>query len=258
VIQLLEPPAQSVAVNLLGVGLPDRPSFFAQVLTAILELRARTGRPHWLIIDEAHHVLPRERSDAELTVPHGMKGVLMITVHPEHVSPETLASADVVVAIGKAPHVTLGSFAAARQIPAPPVPPDDLPTGEGLAWRPARDDRPVRFVGVMPREERRRHRRKYAEGELPPDRSFYFRGPKGTLNLRAQNLKLFLQIADGVDQATWRHHFENGDVTRWLGEAIKDPELAEQVAALTAQGLPADEARRQVRALIEARYTEAP
>ena len=32
----------------------------------------------------------------------------------------------------------------------------------------------------------------------------------------------------------------------------------EQVATLAAQRLPADDARRQVRALIEARYTEAP
>jgi HAD superfamily hydrolase (TIGR01484 family) len=258
VIQLLETATQSIGVNLLGVGLQDRPSVFAQILTAILELRTRSGRPHWLVIDEAHHVLPRERSDAELAVPHDMKGVLMITVHPEHVSPGTLASADVVVAIGKTPHLTLGSFAAARQIPPPPVPRDDLPTGEGLAWRPASAEPPVRFVGVTPREERRRHRRKYAEGELPPSRSFYFRGPKGTLNLRAQNLKLFLQIADGVDETTWRHHFENGDVTRWLREAIKDPELAEQVATLAARRMPADEARREVRALIETRYTDAP
>jgi HAD superfamily hydrolase (TIGR01484 family) len=258
VIQLLETPTQSVAVNLLGVGLPDRPSFFAQILTAILELRTRTGRPHWLILDEAHHVLPRERSDAELAVPPGMKGVLMITVHPEHVSPETLASVDIAVAIGKTPHVTLGGFAAARKIQPPPVAPDDLETGEGIAWRPASDDPPVRFLGMTPREERRRHRRKYAEGELPPDRSFYFRGPKEGLNLRAQNLKLFLQIGDGVDIATWRHHFENGDMTRWLREAIKDPELADRVATLAARRLPADEARRQVRALIEGRYTEAP
>jgi hypothetical protein len=224
----------------------------------MLELRTRTGRPHWLIIDEAHHLLPRERADAELTVPHGMKGVLMITVHPEHVSAETLGSVDVVVAIGKTPRQALTSFAAAQHLSAPDVEPEDLPTGEGLAWRPASGGDPVRFHGVIPREERRRHRRKYAEGELPPDRSFYFRGPTGALNLRAQNLKLFLQIADGVDQATWRHHLESGDVSRWLRDAIKDPELAEHVTALAAERLPADDARRRVRALIEARYTDAP
>jgi hypothetical protein len=187
-----------------------------------------------------------------------MKGVLMITVHPEHVSSETLGSVDVAVAIGKTPRQTLTSFAAAQNLSAPDVEPEDLPTGEGLAWRPAGDGNPVRFRGVVPREERRRHRRKYAEGELPPDRSFYFRGPTGALNLRAQNLKLFLQIADGVDQATWRHHFENGDVSRWLRDAIKDPELAEQVATLATERPPADAARRRVRALIEARYTDAP
>ena len=257
VIQLLETPAQSVAVNLLGIALEDRPGFFAQILTALLELRTRTGRPHWLVIDEAHHLLPRERSDAELAVPPGMKGVLMITVHPEHVSPETLASVDVVVAIGKTPHETLESFATARRIAAPSTPTADLPSGEALAWRPGGDAPPVRFRGVAPREERRRHRRKYAEGELPPERSFYFRGPKKALNLRAQNLKLFLQIADGVDVATWRHHFENGDVTRWLRDAIKDPEIADEVAALAAERPPPDEARQQIRALIEARYTES-
>ena len=258
VIQLLETPAQSVSVNLLGVRLEDRPNVFAQILTALLELRTRTGRPHWLLIDEAHHLLPRDRTDAELAIPPGMKGLLMITVHPEHVSPVILASTDVAIAIGRAPHQTLGGFAASRQIEGPVVPPDDLPMGEGLAWRPSSDELPVRFRGVVPREERRRHRRKYADGELPPDRSFYFRGPDGKLNLRAQNLRIFLQVADGVDEATWRHHFENGDVAGWLREAIKDAELAEQVAALVRQEMTADEARRQVRALIEERYTEAP
>jgi HAD superfamily hydrolase (TIGR01484 family) len=257
VIQLLEKPTQSVAVNLLGVGLEHRPAFFAQLLTALLELRARTGRPHWLVIDEAHHLLPRERADAELTLPQALQGVLMITVHPEHVSPAILAWVDVAVAIGKTPHQTLEGFAATRGIRAPAVPPDDLPTGEALAWRPATGANPVRFRGVVARGERRRHRRKYAEGELPPDRSFYFRGPDGKLNLRAQNLRMFLQVADGVDEATWRHHFQNGDVARWLRNAIKDPELAEQVAALARQRMPAAESRRQVRALIEERYTEA-
>jgi hypothetical protein len=110
----------------------------------------------------------------------------------------------------------------------------------------------------VPRAERRRHRRKYAEGELGPDRSFYFRGPDAKLNLRAQNLRIFLQVADGVDEATWRHHFENGDIVRWFRDAIKDPELADHVARLARQSMPTSEARRRVRALVEERYTEAP
>ena len=137
VLQVLDTPTQSVAVNLLGVGLEHRPGIFTQLLTALLELRARTGRPHWLVIDEAHHLLPRDRPDAELTLPQALQGVLMITVHPEHVSPALLATVDVAVAIGKTPDQTLAAFAATRQIVSPSVPAVGLPPGEGLAWRPA-------------------------------------------------------------------------------------------------------------------------
>jgi hypothetical protein len=117
-----------------------------------------------------------------------------------------LSSVDALVAVGKTPGETVAGFADARQHPRPVVASDDLPMGEAMVWRPGSPEDPVRFLGVVPREERRRHRRKYAEGELPPDRSFYFRGPDRKLNLRAQNLKIFLQMAEGIDEATWRHH----------------------------------------------------
>jgi hypothetical protein len=42
------------------------------------------------------------------------------------------------------------------------------------------------------------HTRKYADGELDKDRSFYFRGPEGRLKLRTQNLALFLQFVEGA------------------------------------------------------------
>jgi hypothetical protein len=88
----------------------------------------------------------------------------------------------------------------------------------------------VRING--PRQHLRRHTRKYAEGDLGEDLSFYFRGPDGGLNLRAQNLLLFLQIAEGVDDATWLHHLRAGDYSRWLAVSIKDPELASEVAVI--------------------------
>src|SRR5688500_2980380 len=58
VVELLEHSEQSVAVNLLAIDIAKRPFYFADLLTHLDQLRARTARPHWIIIDEAHHMLP--------------------------------------------------------------------------------------------------------------------------------------------------------------------------------------------------------
>ena len=113
-------------------------------------------------------------------------------------------------------------------------------------------DRDPRRPGTA---ERRRERRRYAAGELPPERSFFFRGPDGRLNLRAQNLALFLQIADGVDDGTWLHHLERGDYSRWLRSAIGDQALAARVADVERQwNMACQESRARVRAAIEEHY----
>ncbi|WDT82346.1 MAG: hypothetical protein MPW14_11790 [Candidatus Manganitrophus sp.] len=90
---------------------------------------------------------------------------------------------------------------------------------------------------------------------FPPDRSFFFQGPDGKLNLRAQNLTLFMQLADGVDDATWMHHLRRGDYSRWFREMIKDDHLAEEAAQIEAEKLSAQESRARIREKIEARYT---
>jgi hypothetical protein len=96
--------------------------------------------------------------------------------------------------------------------------------------------------------------RKYTEGELPPDRSFYFRGPGGALNLRAANLTRFVELAEGVDEPTWAYHLRRGDYSAWLREMIKDPDLATQVAALEKAGDAPVESRRRVLEALRARY----
>src|SRR5207244_3871698 len=97
----------------------------------------------------------------------------------------------------------------------------------------------------------RRHIRKYAEGELPPDRSFYFRGPEAKLNLRAVNLGRFCELAEGVDEATWAHHLGRGEYSAWVERMIKDPELAREVAEVerTPGVAPADSRRRALEAI---------
>jgi HAD superfamily hydrolase (TIGR01484 family) len=256
VVELLERPDRSCAVNLLAVGMEDRPTYFDDLFAAVLELRSQAGRPHWLVIDETHHLLPSSWKPTARTPEEPPRGLMLITVHPDQVARVVLSSVDLIVAIGEAPAATLATFAETLGEPAPPVPAEPLAAGEAIAWwrRPARD--PFRFRSFLPRAERRRHVRKYAEGELGEDKSFYFRGPGGKLNLRAQNLQLFLQLADGVDDETWSWHLRRGDYSRWFREAIKDEALAGEVEQIEElPGIPARDSRARLRERVEERYT---
>ncbi len=94
------------------------------------------------------------------------------------------------------------------------------------------------------------------EGDLGNDKSFYFRGPAEKLNLRAQNLRVFIQLAEGVDDATWLHHLHQGDYTHWFRTVIKDTDLAEATLDIgKRQDLSARESRILVKTAIEKRYT---
>ncbi|HZR98713.1 MAG TPA: HAD-IIB family hydrolase [Chloroflexota bacterium] len=255
-MQLLADPDQNVVANLLGVRLEDRPAFFASLVPHLQELRATTGRPHWLVVDEAHHFLPASWDAAKVVLPQRLDSTILITLEPSHLAPAVLAEVDVLLAVGAAPATTLHDFARARGLPAPPDPPATLPAGEVLAWQPAADRGPVRVCVEPPRSERRRHRRKYAQGELLEEENFYFRGPEGKLNLRAQNLVIFLQLAEGVDDETWCYHLRRGDYSRWFRTCIKDEGLADEAATVEQDPrLSADETRARIRQAIEERYT---
>ncbi|MFA7097544.1 MAG: HAD-IIB family hydrolase [Gammaproteobacteria bacterium] len=257
VCNFLQEPDQNLIVNLLAIGLENRPSFFDQLFPALLELRTRTGRPHWIVIDEAHHLLPSSWTPTTQIVPQDLSGMMLITVHPDHVSSQLLAETDMFVAVGDAPERSIRAAAEALGEQPPAIPSVRLEAGEAVAWRRRPDNDSFWFRSIPPKTERRRHLRKYAEGELGPDKSFYFKGRDGTLNLRAQNLTLFMQIADGLDDTTWMYHLRRGDYSRWLRESIKDPELADEVADIEAQsGIAPQESRALIRDRIEQRYTE--
>ena len=254
-LDVLKTPSQNVVVNLLGISLESRPEFFASAFARLQELRLKVGRPHWIIADEAHHLMPTSWSGAPLAMSQALGGMLLITVHPGEVAAPMLAAVDALVAVGGTPRPVTQEFADAIRHPAPTEIPDTIDPGEVLFWAPA-DGRVERLRGIPSRSERRRHVRKYSEGELDEDRSFYFRGPKDKLNLRAQNLALFLQIGEGVDEATWLHHFRQGDFSRWFRTAIKDDELADEVAEIEARpGLSAEDGRALVREAVAQRYT---
>lgn len=256
-LEVLEQPNRNVVVNLLGLALAERPAFFARLLPGLQDLRSRTGRPHWIVVDEAHHLLPAPSDLVSVTLPRTLAGMMLITVHPEHVSPAVLGSIDVVIAIGGSADPTLRAFGEAVGERPPATLPATAGPGEALLWRRRPQARaPVILRTLPPKSEHRRHVRKYATGELGEDKSFYFRGLDGQLNLRAQNLGMFIQLADGVDDPTWLHHLRSGDYSRWFREAIKDEGLAAEAAGVERQAdLAPRQSRELIKAAIERRYT---
>jgi hypothetical protein len=254
VLEALERPQQSIIVNLLGIKLADRPRFFAELLPKLQQLRSRAARPHWIVVDEAHHMLPQDLQPAG-EMPPQWTGMFLITVHPDQAAPAALKAVDTLIVLGQAAEDTVAGFRRRTGWPPPHVLPP-LETGEALLFLCEAERPPRRFRVVPPKGERQRHVRKYAEGKLGDDKSFYFRGPDGRLNLRAHNLELFVQMAEGVDDETWLHHLCAGDYSRWFREAIKDDELGAAVAGIEAQPHPdAAESRKRIREAIEKRYT---
>jgi hypothetical protein len=253
-MRLLEKPEESAIVSLTGMGLGDRPPFFLALLARLLEMRSHTGRPHWFVLDEAHHLMPAAWEPPAGVLPEQIRSVVLVTVHPDLLSPTVLQRVDTVVAVGKDAATTLRAFASATGAELPDFTPPDLERGEVLLWR--RGEAPVHLRARAARSQLRRHRRKYAAGALPPEWSFYFRGPEGKLTLRAQNLLIFLQLAEGIDEATWTHHLRRHDYSRWFREHIKDEALAAEAERIEGEkGLSPDESRAQIRAAIERDYT---
>ena len=255
VLSMLEDPATNVGVNLLGLSLEDRPLFFAQLIPGLQAMRARTGRPHWIVLDEAHHMLPQSWGHTGSTLPRKLGETILVTVHPDHIAPAVLAPIDIVFAVGPSPERTLAQFADAVAHPLPRPQGFVHTPGSVIAWLVSEGRLPFAMQPQPARAERIRHLRKYAEGNMRYH-SFYFRGPDSRHNIKAQNLAVFSQIAAGIDEQTWLFHLRRNDYSRWFRDAVKDSYLAQQTEQIERRAdLSSQQARDLVLGLIGSRYT---
>lgn len=254
VIDVLRDSTRNAVVNMLGVAVDHRPEFFAKLLPALAELRTRTGRPHWLVVDEAHHLLPVTwQPVAELALrPHG---TLYVTVHPGSVAEPVIDTINALLVVGDHPDKTLEEFCKVAGHKRPRhAATDKLAPGHTLYWQ--TNTKEAHIVEAAKCEsERARHSRKYVEGNLG-SHSFFFRGPEGKLRLKAHNLHLFVLLADGVDDDTWEFHRKNGEYSKWFRADVKDPDLAEVTERVERDHrLDPHASRALIREAITKRYT---
>ncbi|RUW23497.1 HAD-IIB family hydrolase [Mesorhizobium sp. M4B.F.Ca.ET.215.01.1.1] len=254
-LDLIEKPDTNVVVNGLALRVNERPDFFADLLPGLGSFRYRTARPHWLVIDEAHHLLPKRRDDTRAVLSLELPGTVLITVHPEAISTDALRLVTAVIALGPKAKSVVRTFCHETGVEEPGA----MSSQKGdrvLFWRPRNGKKPMSVKAIEPRQSLKRHSRKYAEGQLDEAGSFYFRGPDDAMNLRAHNLIIFAQMAEGIDDKTWEHHLRAGDYSEWFRHQIRDKDLARETeTAEKDKTLSAQESRKRVLDAVRRRYT---
>ncbi|HEX3982721.1 MAG TPA: HAD-IIB family hydrolase [Acidisoma sp.] len=244
----------NLVINSQALTLGARRRLFGQLLHESTLWREQTGRPHWLVLDEAHEVVPAIRPGDRPSLPQGSPNTIFITMYPEALDAEVLRQIDTVLAFGDAPAQFLTPFA---EITGQPLPPG-LPSpglGDLLLWHPKRTEAPAVVHPLHPHQVHQRHIGKYAAGNVGTWHSFYFRGPQGEMNLPAHNLYEFIEAADALDDATWLHHLQAGDYTAWFRDVIRDRDLAAEAARVAGDPkMPARDSRRQIKRAIWRRY----
>ncbi|SFT24989.1 HAD-IIB family hydrolase [Mucilaginibacter polytrichastri] len=255
VIRLLSQAQQSVVVCFLAIQLTERPAFFNKLLSQIVTLQHSNGHPHFMILDEAHHLIPKDVPESFYNFQDGFTNFVAVTTKPDLVNHDFLKRINTVITMGDQPGQTMTDFAKITGTIIKVEKDVVIDKGEVLVWQKAINETVVVTCSI-PGHLLQRHKRKYATGDMGVN-SFYFRGPAQKLNLKANNLHTFIQMGSGVDDETWLYHLHRNDYTNWLRASVKDEELASSVQKSGAKDKNASVSREMIFKLISDRYTAA-
>lgn len=118
----------SVVLDLSSTERCQRSALLSVLATPILALRAETGAPQWVIIDEAHELAGPTGPLRALFDPTA-GGHCLVTYHPEQLSAEVLNSADVIISASPPIDQVLGTV----NVPAAGLP--KAVTGQAMLMR---------------------------------------------------------------------------------------------------------------------------
>jgi hypothetical protein len=229
-----EDPSACVVADLSLLPRERKAEVIEAALSGIRELRRRRGPPHWVVLDEAHDAL-RPGAVPDLSAGLEDKGFCLATYRPSRLRATVQDAMDVFI-VGRttAPEETSalrarlgGGPGSGMAIGALP----DLPGGEFLVIQPDQGGgwTPMTFVAPPRQTAHVRHRKKYADCQVPIERRFFFRRPEGAVVAEADSLENFRRVVRATDGAVLDHHAGRGDFSRWVLDVFSDRELARQI-----------------------------
>lgn len=133
ILTALEQPDVQVVVCLAAVLPAQRAAFFEKLNYELRSLREKTGRPHWLVIDEAQELTPRLDTVATDGEPPA-ENTIYVTSDPAAIDARIVASAQVIAVRGANARQSLEALAGSQPSQRPPEPLRAPGESEALVW----------------------------------------------------------------------------------------------------------------------------
>jgi hypothetical protein len=221
-------------------------------MPVLLDMRRRYGHPHWLLLDEAHHLVPKATGISLDWLPDDFNNFILISTSPHALGSAMLSKVGMLLTIGENPSYPFEQFCQILGLSVPAAIPS-LAEDEICIWERDSSRPPYKAKFRLPRQLQQRHKKKYAQGDMG-DHSFVFTGRENKLHLKANNLMLFIHLAEGIDTDTWLFHLRRKDFTKWFRDAVHDEELASVGEEAEALKDP-DASRKHIVDFIAQKYT---
>jgi hypothetical protein len=227
--RLLRTEPLSIVFTLAALKTGEQIDYVDQLLAALQEVRAASGMPHWIMIDEAHYFF-YEQSPCLRHLDGATGNICLTTYRPSLLACEAYNSIGAHLftstkveeeryfvtqilqanaGLGVEPHAVLDALD---------------PPWAGLLMS---DHAICRWQLFVPGERftaHAHHARKYADARLPEEKAFRFHNTEEALT--AYNMKEFYSAIQTAPAASLRHHLIAEDFSRWVGEVIGDQQLA--------------------------------
>ncbi len=205
----------SLVIDLSAYSSEHRDEFMMRFAPLMAEFRDKTGRPDWVLIDEAQ-VPYGQNSPLRRFYQPCLYNHLVVTYQLSQLDQRVLDSIDITL----------------------------TPVGDNSTLVVSRkgDATPGPVVQVAPRKlGHLRHQHKYSAVGVPTERGFWFREGPGPANGRvAHNLEELVRILPTCSDGSLRHHAGGHDFSRWVDQVFADHDLASEMAILESEIQRAD------------------
>ncbi|MDQ3024904.1 MAG: Cof-type HAD-IIB family hydrolase [Pseudomonadota bacterium] len=146
VLTALEKPTVQTVVCLAAVAGNERRAFVERLLVPLRKLREATGRPHWILVDEATDLLAAS-AHADESATAAAENTIYVSCEPAALAPDILGSVHGVVACGHGAGAMIDAFAAAVSWGKPVLPARAPHEHEALVWF-RRSERPAALIDI--------------------------------------------------------------------------------------------------------------